>query len=98
MEEDNLENIPKQIAIRVRDDPDSFVGREKHLLEDYGTGDNIDHESPKAIQKELDGMARLLCALSIEDQISNDIEQYLDTFDNVKEQLLDLEREIVEDL
>jgi len=75
-----------------------FIGREQYLLRKYHTNDDINHESPKAIQKELDGMARFLCALAADEQLSEDTKHYLEIYDDVKEELIDLEHQIVEDL
>jgi len=96
MNRDRSEAVPEQIAGRVHNTSDSFIGREQYLLRKYQTGNKTSGESPKAIQKEIDGMARLLCAIATEEQSSEDIEQYLNIYDDLKRDLIDLEHQIIE--
>jgi hypothetical protein len=92
------EDLPKQIQQRIRDTPEAFVDRERHLLRKYQTGEEVDHESPKAIQKEIDGMCRFLRALAADERFTDDIAGYAEVYESVTDDLIELEHQIVEDL
>jgi hypothetical protein len=71
---------------------------ERYLRRKYQTGGSAGHNGSKAIQKELDGMTRLLSALLTDEPISEGDEQLLEVHEEVKQDLIGLEHRIVEDL
>jgi len=99
MDRSNTEKVPNQIKNRVRDNPQSYIGRDLELNEKYRYGDEIDHEPVKAIQKEVDGMARLLCAIiTDEGEPTESTEHYIEIYQNEVEKLRGLERDVISEL
>jgi hypothetical protein len=98
MDETDPNQVPTQIESRVRRSPDSFLARDIDLTEKCEYGDEISHEPVKAIQKEIDGMARLLCALVDVDENSDNISQYLRIYNEEVGNLHDLERDVISEL
>lgn len=98
MNRDTPEDLPKRIQQRIRDTPEAFAGRERHLLSKYQTGEEVDHESPKAIQKEIDGMCRFLRLLAADERFTDDIDEYVEIYESVTADLIELEHQIVEEL
>lgn len=88
---------PDRIISRVRDDPDTFVGRNKRLSREYTRGDE-ESEPVKSVQKEIDGMARLFRALNDNDDVSVPASVLVDTYDQELEHLRQMEEDIVASL
>lgn len=90
--------VPNRIKNRVRDEPLSYLGRDSYLTDKYRYGDEINHEPVVSIQKEIDGMARLLCRLAAEESLSGDIHTYLEIYENEVERLRALEQGVISEL
>jgi hypothetical protein len=73
----------------------SFVERDADLTDKYHYSDDIGHEPVKAIQKEIDGMARLLCALVEDEEIHGETHQYLRVYQEEVKGLRELEEDII---
>ena len=98
MDESDPANFPSQIKERVRTNPQSYIGRDLDLNRKYRYGDEIEHEPIKGIQKEIDGMARLLCAIVASEEVTDSSDQLLQIYQNEVEGLRELERQVVSEL
>lgn len=98
MDESDPGNVPSQIKERVRTNPQSYIGRDLDLNKKYRYGDEIEHEPIKGIQKEIDGMARLLCAIVASEEVTDSSDQLLQIYQNEVEGLRELERQVVSEL
>ena len=98
MDNSDSDQIPERIRRRVRTDAHSFITRDKDLTQKYRYGNKIDHEPVIGIQKEIDGMARLLCALVTQEGTSGNPRQYLEVYQNEVERLRELEHEVISEL
>jgi len=97
MDETDSDQVPDRVRNRVRTDAHSFIGRDADLMENYQYSDELGHEPVKAIQKEIDGMARLLCALVADDEVSSN-NHYLGVYQQETGKLRDLEQEVISQL
>jgi hypothetical protein len=97
MDEADLDQVLDRIEEGVRTDAASFIARDAFLSNKYHFGSEVEHEPVKAIQKEIDGMSRLLCAL-ITEQIVSDDDQCLRVYQQEVEKLRELEREVISEL
>lgn len=98
MDESDPSNVPSQIKERVRTNPQSYIGRDLDLNRKYQYGDKLEHEPVKAIQKEIDGMARLLCAIIASEETTENGDQFLQIYQNEVERLRELERQVISEL
>lgn len=98
MDESELDQVPGRIKSRVRDNAQSFIGRDVHLTEKYRYGSEISHEPIIGLQKEIDGMARLLCALVIAEEVTGSIDEYLEVYEAEVRRMRELEHQVVEEL
>jgi len=98
MDETDSDQIPDQVKDRVQLNPRSFINRNLDLTKRYEYGSRISHEPVKGIQKEIDGMARLLYALVAEEEFSGDANECLRVYQREVENLRELEREVISEL
>lgn len=98
MDEMDSDRIPNRVKDRVRMNAHSFIKRDVDLTEKYRYGDEISHEPVKGIQKEIDGMARLLYAIVTEEEVSGDANQYVRVYQEEVENLHGLEEEVISEL
>lgn len=96
----NPENdkIPDNIKKRVRNESQSYIGRDLDLSIKYRYGDEIEHEPIKAIEKEIDGMARLLCAIVASEEITDSSDHLLQIYQDEVAGLRKLEEEVISEL
>lgn len=90
--------IPEKITSRVRDEPVEYVERDQFLEKHYFYGNETESEPIKAIQKEIDGMARFFCLLSSKDDVQIPTSHLLEIYDQEVEHLRALEEQVVEEL
>lgn len=96
---DNIpNNLPDRVHSRVQDDPEEYLARDLRLTKKYQYGDEISHEPVKAIQKEIDGMARLLCRIAAEDRIGGEIRTCVEIYEDEVSNLRELEHQIISQL
>lgn len=98
MSKDNSGGLPKRITDRVQDEPVEYLFRDERLEERYRYGDEADSEPVKAIEKEIDGMARLLCALTADEGITTPTSALLNVYEQEVAHLRDLQDEVVSEL
>lgn len=98
MTESGPNDIPDRIRQRVQSDPESYISRDLSLARKYRFGDEIKNEPVKGIQKEIDGMARLLCAIAEEGERFNNVDQYIRIYQAEIEKLRCLEDQVISEL
>lgn len=98
MGDSEQDGIPSNITNRVKNDPQSYIGRDMELSRKYEYGDEIEHEPIKAIQKEVDGMARLLSAIIASGEVTDSSDQLLQIYQSEVESLRELERQVLSEL
>ena len=98
MDESDSSNVLSQAKKRVRTSPKSYIGRDLSLNKKYRYGDKIEHEPIKGIQKEIDRMAGLLCAVHSSEEVVDNPDQLLRIYQNKIEELIDLERQVISEL
>lgn len=98
MTDTSLSDIPEQVKKRVRNDPESYISRDLDLTRKYRFGDEIENEPVKAIQKEIDGMARLLCAIVVDSEDVDDIKRCTRIYQAEVEELRRLEERVISEL
>ena len=98
MDNSDSDQVPEQIRNRVQNDSHSFITRDEHLTEQYRYGGEISHEPVIGIQKEIDGMARLLCALLDGDEKYGCDEAIIDVYQEEVRKLRELEHKVISEL
>jgi hypothetical protein len=91
-------DIPEDVEERVRSEPATFLGRDKKMERKYKFADGYESEPMKAIQKEKDGMARLLCALASEEEVDVSNSKLIEVYRREMSGLLELEEGVIDEL
>ncbi len=98
MGENPVDEMPERITSRVQDEPVEYVERDQFLESHYLYGNETDSEPIKAIQKEIDGMARLVCLLSSKDNVQISTPHLIEVYDREVDHLRALEEQVLEKL